>query len=237
MTRTAFRLLTTAMALAGLAACETAPPPQAEPRFDRSVTLFDPAESIQQGWIEMPLVGMTEYRLHSLNDRLSIRAVGKRSASGLVLPVEFDPNDCPVIAWSWRVQELQESASLSDRAREDVAASLFVMFGDPGSFSAPRKVPTIRYVWTNARQQNEDIIDSPYLPGTVRSIVVETGIVSSATWIDERRDLLSDYQAAFGGRPKDLVYAIAIFTDNDQTGEPVEAHYGAAKLYCGEAAR
>ena len=41
----------------------------------------------------------------------------------------------------------------------------FVMFGDPGSFSAPREVPTIRYVWTNSRQQIEDIVDSPYLPG------------------------------------------------------------------------
>ena len=64
--------------------------------------------------------------------------------------------------------------------------------------------------------------------------MVETGIVSSATWINERRDLLSDYQAAFGGKPKDRVHAIAIFTDNDQTGEPVEAHYGSAGLFCSE---
>ncbi len=220
-----------ALLLAGLAACET-PPPETAGRLDRQVTLFDPATAIQEDWIEMPLVGETEYRLSSLNDRLSIRAVGRRSASGLVLPVEFDPNDCPVIAWSWRIQELQESASLVERDREDVAASIFVMFGDPGSFAAPRKVPTLRYVWTNARQQIEDIVDSPYLPGVVRSIVVETGVVSPAVWVDEKRDLLADYQAAFGGQPQDKVYAIAIFTDNDQTGEPVEAHYGRAGLFC-----
>ena len=231
MNRSSFRLGLAALLLAALAACET-PPPETAGRLDREVTLFDPAESIQQGWIEMPLVGHTEYRLSSLNDRLSIRAVGKRSASGLVLPVEFDPNACPVIGWSWRIQTLQETASLVERDREDVAASLFVMFGDPGSYSAPRAVPTLRYVWTNARQQIEDIVDSPYLPGVVRSIVVETGITSPAAWIDEKRDLLSDYQAAFGSAPKDKVYAIAIFTDNDQTGEPVEAHYGRAGLFC-----
>lgn len=216
---------------AALAACEL-PPPETAGRFDRKVTLFDPAESVQQGWVEMPLVGLTEYRLSSLNDRLSIRAVGKRSASGLVLPVEFDPNDCPVIEWSWRLEAIQESASLTEKDREDVAASLYVMFGDPGSFSAPRPVPTLRYVWTNSRQQIEDIVDSPYLPGVVRSIIIETGIVSTATWIDEKRDLLADYQAAFGGKPRDQIYAVAIFTDNDQTGEPVEAHYGAANLLC-----
>ena len=216
-----------------LAACEL-PPPETEGRFERRVALFDPAEAIQQGWVEMPLVGLTEYRVSSLNDRVSIRAVGKRSASGLVLPVEFDPNDCPVIEWSWRLEAIQESASLDDKDREDVAASLYVMFGDPGSLSAPRKVPTLRYVWTNSRQQIEDIVDSPYLPGVVRSIIIETGIVSMATWIDEKRDLLADYQAAFGGKPRDQVYAVAIFTDNDQTGEPVEAHYGAANLLCRE---
>lgn len=220
-----------AIGLLLLVACET-PPPETTGRLDREVTLFDPADSILQGWIEMPLAGYTEYSLASLNDRLSIRAVGNRSASALVLPVEFDPNVCPVMSWSWRVETLQESASLSEREREDVAASIFVMFGDPGSFSAPREVPTIRYVWTNSRQQIEDIVDSPYLPGVVRSIIVETGLVSSATWVEEKRDLLSDYQAAFGGKPKDTVYAIAIFTDNDQTGEPVVAHYGGAGLFC-----
>lgn len=222
-----------ALFCAALAACEL-PPPETEGRLERRVTLFDPAEAIQQGWVEMPLVGLTEYRVSSLNDRVSIRAVGKRSASGLVLPVEFDPNDCPVIEWSWRLEAIQESASLDDKDREDVAASLYVMFGDPGSLSAPRKVPTLRYVWTNSRQQIEDIVDSPYLPGVVRSIIIETGIVSTATWIDEKRDLLADYQAAFGSTPRNQVHAVAIFTDNDQTGEPVEAHYGAASLLCQE---
>ena len=214
-----------------LAGCEL-PPPDTAGRFERKVVLFDPAQSIQQDWIEMPLVGTTEYRISSLHDRLSIRAVGKRSASGLVLPVTFDPDDCPVIEWSWRIEVLQESASLTERDREDVAASLFILFGDPGSYAAPREVPTLRYVWTNSRQQIEDIVDSPYLPGVVRSIVVETGSDGPAAWVEEKRDLLADFQAAFGRKPRDSVHAIAIFTDNDQTGEPVVAHYGAANLLC-----
>ncbi len=235
MSRPILRAGFAALTLALVAACETTPPPETEGVLEREITLFDPADAILQGWIELPLDGYTEYRLDSLNDRLSIRAVGKRSASALMLPVEFDPNDCPVIEWSWRIQELQESASMSDPEREDVAASIFVMFGDPGSFSEPLEVPTLRYVWTNSRQQNEDIVDSPTLPGVMRSIVVETGLVSPALWVDEKRDLLADYQAAFGSAPRDTVYAVAIFTDNDQTGEPVEAHYGPAKLYCGSA--
>ena len=67
---------------------------------------------------------------------------------------------------------------------------------------------------------------------TIGAGVVQGGIVSPLAWEEERRDLVADYQAAFGGLPKDRVRAVAIFTDNDQTQEPVVAHYGAARLFC-----
>ena len=215
-----------------LAACSAQPQLQRTGTFDRPDTLFDPARAIQQGWIEMPLVGHTDYRIASSQDRLSIRAEGQRSASGLVLPVDFDAELCPYLEWEWRVEVLQESASLFDKNLEDVAASIFVMFGDPGSFAAPRAVPTLRYVWTTGRVQEETIVDSPYLPGVVRSIVVQGGIVSPLAWEREKRDLVADFQAAFGKLPPDRVQAIALFTDNDQTQEPVVAHYGPARLLC-----
>ena len=36
----------------------------------------------------------------------------------------------------------------------------------------PKQVPSLRYVWTNQRMDVESIVDSPYLPGTVKSLVV-----------------------------------------------------------------
>lgn len=221
-----------AVTLSLLAACAGQPELEREGVFDQPDTLFDPARAIQQDWIEMAFVGHTDYRISSHQDRLSIRAEGQRSASGLVLPVDFDANECPFLEWDWRVEVLQEGASLYEKDLEDVAASIFVMFGDPGSFLAPNPVPTLRYVWTTGRVQEETIIDSPYLPGVVRSIVVQSGQVSPLAWESERRDIVADYQAAFGGLPEDRVYAVAIFTDNDQTQEPVIAHYGPARLLC-----
>jgi hypothetical protein len=220
------------LSLALLAACSAQPELAREGTYDRPDTLFDPARAIQQSWIEMPLVGHTDYRIASYQDRLSIRAEGQRSASGLVLPVDFDAEDCPYLEWDWRVERLQESASLFEKDKEDVAAAIFVMFGDPGSFAAPRPVPTLRYVWTTGRVPEETIVDSPYLPGVVRSIVVQGGVESPLAWESERRDLVADFQAAFGRLPKDRVQAVALFTDNDQTQEPVIAHYGAARLHC-----
>jgi hypothetical protein len=40
---------------------------------------------------------------------------------------------------------------------------------------------------------------------------------------------VDDFRLAFGREPPENVEVIAFFTDNDQTGEPVEAYYGAVR--------
>lgn len=239
MTSCAFRGVA-ALTLALLAACTAQPELAREGSFDRQDVLYDPALAIEQGWLAMSLSPngrLTDYRLDSYQDHLSIRAEGQRAASGLVLPVNIDVEACPYLEWEWRVEKLQESASLYEADLEDVAASIWVMFGDPepgpwGAITAPKPVPTLRYVWTTDKIQDETIIDSPSQPGVIRSIVVQGGIVSPLAWESEKRDLAADYQAAFGGLPKSNVLAVALVTGNFHTQEPVVAHYGAARLRC-----
>jgi hypothetical protein len=244
MTPSAFRGGLAALILALLAACTAQPELAREGSFDRQDVLYDPALAIEQGWLAMSLSPngrLTDYRLDSTQDHLSIRAEGQRSESGLVLQLNIDVEACPYLEWEWRVEKLQESASLYEAGLEDVAASIWVMFGDPepgpqsgsgGAITAPKPVPTLRYVWTTDKIQDETIIDSPSQPGVIRSIVVQGGIVSPLAWESEKRDLAADYQAAFGGLPKSNVLAVALVTGNYHTQEPVVAHYGPARLRC-----
>jgi Protein of unknown function (DUF3047) len=232
-----------ALTLGLLTACAAQPQVAREGSFDRQDTLYDPALAIEQGWLPLSLSPdgrLTDYRVASSQDHLSIRAEGRRGESGLVLPVNIDLEACPYLEWDWRVETLQESASLYDADLEDVAASVWIMFGDPqpgtwGAATAPKPVRTLRYVWSTGRIQDETIIDSPAQPGLVRSIVVQGGIVSPLAWESEKRDVAADYQAAFGGTPKSNVLAVALVTGNDHTQEPVVAHYGAATLRCDSA--
>lgn len=208
-----------------------------EGSFDRQDLLFDPALALEQDWTVMPLsregeTRRTDYRIDSYQDRLSIRAEGQRSATGLALPVDFDAEACPFLEWDWRVEKQPEDTSPYELARDDGAAAILVMFGDPGSLGAPRAVPTLRYLWTTAAVPEETIIDSPSQPGVLRSIVVESGVESPLAWQSERRDLVADYQAAFGRLPESNVRAVVLFTDNDNTQQPAVAHYGSARLRC-----
>lgn len=194
------------------------------------VSLFEPASVLDDNWRHLPIRGKTTYRLAAGDEGVVIRAVGNNSASGLIRTIELDAHKCPTLNWRWRVDALQLQANLKKKDGDDVAASLFILFGDPGFMSNPQPVPTLRYVWTNTTHQLNEIIDSPYLTGVVRSIVVRTG--NRGHWITETRNLIEDYIRAFGAPPKDLVHAIALFTDNDQTREPAIAYYSWVHALC-----
>lgn len=215
-----------------LAACGTAAPIENEPTGNGHVQrLFDASTAIQDRWTHLPLRGTTEYRVVAISEGVAIQAIPKNSASGLIRRVDIDSKNCPVLEWRWRVGRLQETADLMVKDKEDVAASIFVLFGDPGFMSNPDPVPTLRYVWTNTKHSKDDVIDNPYLPGIVRSIVIRTG--DAGSWHTEKRDVVKDYERAFGSAPKAPIDAIVLFTDNDQTKEAAVAFYGWARMHCG----
>lgn len=167
-----------------------------------------------------------------MDQSVAIQARGNDSASALVRRVLVNPLECRRIQWSWMVSEMQPDADIRRRAHEDVAASLFLMFGDPGFLFDPDPVPTLRYVWTNHLVDTETIVDSPYVPGTVRSLVVRAGSESLGQWKTETRDILADYRRAFGREPDGPIEAVAIFSDNDQTRQSVTAYYAWARVSC-----
>ncbi|WP_282607446.1 DUF3047 domain-containing protein [Pelagibius sp. Alg239-R121] len=205
--------------------------------------LFQAATSIQDDWFHMRMRGQTDYQLTIFDEAVAIRARGQESASGLIRAVDIDPVACPEIEWAWAATKIQQSVNLHDKQSDDVAASLFLLFGDPGLYSDPDPVPTLRYVWTTDHVQPDEVIDNPYLSGVVKSIAVRVtspaGDQASppAAWVVEHRNILEDFTRAFGHPPAEGLQAFALFSDNDQTSEPVEAYYGWARVNCsGEAA-
>ncbi len=131
----------------------------------------------------------------------------------------------------WRVERLQQRADVRVKDREDFAAAIFLIFGRPSLFN--QDVPSLVYIWTNDRLPKGAIVESPYHPGSVRDIVVRSGEGSGGQWVHERRNVVEDFREAFGREPPATVEVVALFTDNDQTGEPVEAYYGPVKALPG----
>jgi hypothetical protein len=189
------------------------------------VLLADPSVPLEQAWTHQRFRGETDYQRTELDGVAAIRAVGRRSASGLYRGVDYRVLDQPWLEWTWRVDRLQPTADIRVTEREDFAAAIFLIFGRPDMFNPD--VSTLVYVWASDQLPEGAVVDSPHHPGVVRSIVIRSGESRSGEWIRERRNVVDDFRKVFMKEPPAAVEMIAIFTDNDQTDEPVEAYYGA----------
>lgn len=188
------------------------------------IVLLDPREPIETNWTHRGFGRKTEYSRVEIAGIAAIRAIGRGSASGLHREARILPAQYPWLEWSWRVDKLQERADLRDAGRDDFGAAIFLIFGRPGLLR--RDVPTLSYVWTNDKLRVGDVVSSPHHRGTSRSIVLQAGTRNLGSWLRERRNIVEDYRSAFGSDPPGALEMVAIWTDNDQTGEPVEAYYG-----------
>lgn len=190
-----------------------------------TISLFGGPQGGIDTWRHITLSGTTLYEDVTLDGRSVVRATADNSASMLLRRVDVDPNNCRHISWSWRVDQVQPRANLFTKANEDVAASIYLLFGSPKRLRFGGKVPTLRYVWTSSHHEREAVVDSPFAPGIERSIVVQSGTDRTGQWITEHRDVVTDFTRAFGVDPPGGIHAVALFTDNDQTGEPALAYY------------
>lgn len=164
----------------------------------------------------------TKYSFRNQDQKFIIDAKGQDSASGLFVP---DPNICldnNQLAWSWRVDQIQPTADITIAEKEDFAAALIILFGKPGLFSKPKG---LIYAFANTDLPKDSVVNSPRAPDNFRTIVLENENSPLMNWLQYERNIIKDYESAYGETPDKDLYTIGIFTDNDQTQEPVKASY------------
>ena len=164
----------------------------------------------------------TKYSFRNQDEKFIIDAEGQDSASGLFVP---DPNVClnkDQLAWSWRVDQIQPTADITVEEKEDFAAALIILFGKPGLFSKPKG---LIYAFANTDLPEGSVVNSPRAPDNFRTIVLENKDSPLMNWLQYRRNIIKDYELAYGETPDKDLYTIGVFTDNDQTQEPVKASY------------
>ncbi len=171
------------------------------------------------GWTPKIFKGKTDYQLVKENGRIVVRASSHAAASGLVKQIKFNPSKYRYLRWSWKIEHTIIGGNAKTKAGDDYAARLYIVF--PGYFFWQTRA--INYIWANQLPKNESI-PNPYTDHDMM-VAVETGSSSTGKWLNEQRDIWSDYMHLFGEQPKEAS-AIAIMTDTDNTGESAVAWYG-----------
>lgn len=210
-----------------------------------SVGLFskeDIASITPTGWQPLHFASIeqkTAYFLDRDNDAVVVKAVSNASASGFYNKVDINPQDFPVLSWSWKVKNILQKGDVTIKEGDDYAARIYISFYyDPERLRGterikyrlytllhdePPPLAVINYIWANKASVGT-FVDNAYSP-RVKMIVVESGEKNLNQWQTVTRNIYADYKKAFG-EPPGKITAVAIMTDTDNTGESATSWYG-----------
>jgi hypothetical protein len=181
----------------------------------------------------------TRYSLVADGDRTVLRAQAVGAASGLVHRLDANPSLRPVLSWRWRVERLLSGSDISRKNGDDYPARLYVTFAFDAAragwrerlrykaaqlaFGKDLPYSGLCYVW-DSKAALGTMVPNAYA-ASVKMIVVESGAGKLGQWVQEKRNIVSDYRAAFGFDPPALT-GVAVMTDTDDTHESTIAWYG-----------
>lgn len=133
----------------------------------------------------------------------------------------------PILSWKWRIWDVPDHAEEDNPKKNDVAASIYVVFKIK-KLALLRDVPqSIRYTWSSSLPVGSEF--STFF-GHQKVLVLGQGQPTldedgQAQWQRFRRNVLEDYRRLFGEEPPEKPLAILILSDGDSTGEFVKADY------------
>ncbi|WP_097459389.1 DUF3047 domain-containing protein [Mangrovitalea sediminis] len=185
----------------------------------------------------------TTYRLVTDHGQQVVEAHTQDSASGLIYPLRLEPGRHVLIHWRWKISNTFARGDARHRDGDDYPARIYVTFAyqpQRATFwqKLKRKTATLlyggtlpgsalNYIWAN-RLPKGDLIANAYTAQT-QMIAVESGDRLAGHWVSETRDLVADYEKAFG-YPPPAITGIAIMSDSDNTGGTATAWYGDIRL-------
>ncbi len=183
------------------------------------------SEDFEQGlsrqWRERKLADRsTHYDV--VQDGRNAALLGRSDGSASLLARELDIHQADIdhISWRWRIENtISGNRREREKGGDDYAARLFVVF-DPEGFGPDAEA--IVYVWA-ASESVGAAYPNPYF-GKVGTIVVESGSQRVGEWVAEQRDLVADHWWIFG-KPPEMISAVAIMVDTDNTNSIATAWF------------
>jgi hypothetical protein len=140
-----------------------------------------------------------------------VMAASVDSASALWVPMETALSEKVELSWRWKVTRRLSNHRERLKSGDDYAARVFVGFDDD-PFS--RDSRSLCYVWAS-KEPVGAVYPSPYSPN-VMTIVLRNGKDGTGEWASETRNIVEDFQRAFGTSPRTL-HAVAVMVDTDNT--------------------
>lgn len=129
--------------------------------------------------------------------------------------------ETPILSWKWRISQVPKGANEDDEDRNDVAASIYVVF-DMGRVLFKKVPKSIRYTWSSSLPEGKEL--SKFF-GNQKIVVVGSGEDGTNGWQTFQRNIVEDYKRLFGDAPPETPLAVLVLSDGNSTGSIAEAGY------------
>jgi hypothetical protein len=175
---------------------------------------------IPSGWQTLDGANAAKvYSVQAEGDKKFLRADSKGMGIQIGYSKKWALREYPILQWQWRAVYFPTGTNEREKNGNDSVVALYVVFGNYWPF-----IRAIKYIWSDTLPVGA-IFPSPHNKGT-RMIVVRSGRVQAGTWVQERRDVLSDYFQVFGEGEKNPVSSgLAVLTDSDNTNSHAIGDY------------
>jgi hypothetical protein len=175
-----------------------------------------------------------------------LKIASSNSSSMLVLKKDFKWENSVELSWKWKVQNVFKNGDLTQKSGDDFPIIIMVLFKyDKDNMNTidelnykiwknvlDREPPhsTLRFIWAN-KKRDKKYFETPHPPPSGRLVVLQQGLAKCDTWIEEKVDVLEEYQNAFGKQaPKE--FTIAIISDSDDTKESTLSYLDDLEIIC-----
>jgi Protein of unknown function (DUF3047) len=171
----------------------------------------DEIGKLPSGWISWDEKNAARvYSVQAENGKRFLHADSKGSRDQLGYEHPWALREFPLLQWQWRPAVFPVNSNEREKSRNDSVLGLYVIFGH-WPF-----IKTIKYIWSDTLPAGT-IFTSPY-SSTTKIVVVRSGRTRQGTWVNEKRNVLSDYHELYGEAEKaPLATGIAVLTDSDDT--------------------
>lgn len=175
------------------------------------------------GWEVKEFSGRAQVEVVRVDDLVVLHLVSRGTSFAVSRPLDFELPRYPVLTWRWKVTELPRGGDVRRRETDD-AVQVYVIF--PRGLVKAVQSHIVGYVW-DATAPVGTRLDSPQpCPPTcnLKLIVLQSGAARLGQWVTERRHVLEDYRALFGGMPP-RVGGLSVQLDSNDTRSAAEAFF------------
>jgi hypothetical protein len=139
-----------------------------------------------------------------------------KSSFGLERGVDVNPEQTRYLTWRWKVTQLPGGGDFRHTTTDDQAAQVLVAFSD-------RRI--LSYIWDSTAPKGTAQSASSIPLVHIFAVVCESGGADANRWVSETRDVVADYQRAYG-RSTPQIKGLRLQINSQHTGTTAEAYFG-----------